>query len=209
MQRGKVLNLSRLRFTEVLFKNKLLIISLAVFLAGIIFGIISVGKYKNLTDFSAEFITDFMDLRNTEKFSKILLSSFFNSVTVLIVFAVFGTSMFGVVTVPFLLSVIGVIYGNITAYLYSEFALKGIAFNAVIFLPSVIVFLIVLLLASKEAVNFSLKISSLTFSKSGLYNLTLEFKKFLISFLLFISAALVSSLIDAVISCSFIKYFQL
>lgn len=209
MQRGKVLNLSRLRFTEVLFKNKLLIISLAVFLAGIIFGIISVGKYKNLTDFSAGFITDFMDLRNTEKFSKILLSSFFNSVTVLIVFAVFGTSMFGVVTVPFLLSVIGVIYGNITAYLYSEFALKGIAFNAVIFLPSVIVFLIVLLLASKEAVNFSLKISSLTFSKSGLYNLTLEFKKFLISFLLFISAALVSSLIDAVISCSFIKYFQL
>lgn len=209
MQRGKVLNLSRLRFTEVLFKNKLLIISLAVFLAGIIFGIISVGKYKNLTDFSAGFITDFMDLRNTEKFSKILLSSFFNSVTVLIVFAVFGTSMFGVVTVPFLLSVIGVIYGNITAYLYSEFALKGIAFNAVIFLPSVMVFLIVLLLASKEAVNFSLKISSLTFSKSGLYNLTLEFKKFLISFLLFISAALVSSIIDAVISCSFIKYFQL
>lgn len=209
MQRGKVLNLSRLRFTEVLFKNKLLIISLAVFLAGIIFGIISVGKYKNLTDFSAGFITDFMNLRNTEKFSKILLSSFFNSVTVLIVFAVFGTSMFGVVTVPFLLSVIGVIYGNITAYLYSEFALKGIAFNAVIFLPSVMVFLIVLLLASKEAVNFSLKISSLTFSKSGLYNLTLEFKKFLISFLLFISAALVSSLIDAVISCSFIKYFQL
>ena len=209
MQRGKVLNLSRLRFTEVLFKNKLLIISLAVFLAGIIFGIISVGKYKNLTDFSAGFITDFMDLRNTEKFSKILLSSFFNSVTVLIVFAVFGTSMFGVVTVPFLLTVIGVIYGNITAYLYSEFALKGIAFNAVIFLPSVIVFLIVLLLASKEAVNFSLKISSLTFAKSGLYNLTLEFKKFLISFLLFISAALVSSIIDAVISCSFIKYFQL
>ena len=209
MQRGKVLNLSRLRFTEVLFKNKLLIISLAVFLAGIIFGIISVGKYKNLTDFSAGFITDFMDLRNTEKFSKILLSSFFRSIAVLIVFAVFGTSMFGVVTAPFLLSVIGVIFGNITAYLYSEFALKGIAFNAVIFLPSVIVFLIVLLLASKEAVNFSLKISSLTFSKSGLYNLTLEFKKFLISFLLFISAALVSSFIDAVISCSFIKYFQL
>ena len=209
MQRGKVLNLSRLRFTEVLFKNKLLIISIAVFLAGIIFGIISVGKYKNLTDFSAGFITDFMDLRNTEKFSKILLSSFFRSIAVLIVFAVFGTSMFGVVTAPFLLSVIGVIYGNITAYLYSEFALKGIAFNAVIFLPSVIVFLIVLLLASKEAVNFSLKISSLTFSKSGLYNLTLEFKKFLISFLLFISAALVSSIIDAVISCSFIKYFQL
>lgn len=209
MQRGKVLNLSRLRFTEVLFKNKLLIISLAVFLAGIIFGIISVGKYKNLTDFSAGFITDFMNLRNTEKFSKILLSSFFRSVTVLIIFAVFGTSMFGVVTVPFLLSVIGVVYGNITAYLYSEFALKGIAFNAVIFLPSVVVFLIVLLLASKEAVNFSLKISSLTFVKSGLYNLTLEFKKFLISFLLFISAALVSSIIDAVISCSFIKYFQL
>ena len=209
MQRGKVLNLSRLRFTEVLFKNKLLIISLAVFLAGIIFGIISVGKYKNLTDFSAGFITDFMNLRNTEKFSKILLSSFFRSVTVLIIFAVFGTSMFGVVTVPFLLSVIGVVYGNITAYLYSEFALKGIAFNAVIFLPSVVVFLIVLLLASKEAVNFSLKISSLTFAKSGLYNLTLEFKRFLISFLLFISAALVSSIIDAVISCSFIKYFQL
>lgn len=208
MQRGKVLNLSRLKVTGFLFENKILIISLIIYLIGIIFGIVSIGKYENFTEFTKNFVNEFIDLRITEKFSKILINSFFRSVMILLAFAVLGTSMFGAVTVPFALGVIGVFYGNVTAYLYSEFALKGIAFNAVIFLPSVIVFLIVLLLACKEAVNFSLKISSLTFSKSVSYNLSIEFKKFIILFIIFVSAALFSALIDAVISCSFIKYFQ-
>lgn len=208
MQRGKVLNLNRLKITDFFIKNKILIISLLLFLFGIIFGIFAVGKYEKLNDFSANFIKEFISLRASEKFSKILFNSFFRYVIALVVFAVFGTSMFGTITVPFLLCVIGVFYGNATAYLYSEFALKGIAFNAVIFIPSVIIFLIILLLACKESVNFSIKLSSLTFSKSFSFNLSIEFKKFTITFLIFLLAVFICAVVDAIISCSFIKYFQ-
>lgn len=208
MQRGRVLNLSKLKITDFLIKNKILIICLILFLFGIVFGIFTLGKYQSLNSFSKDFINEFIKMRVSEKFSKILTNSFFKHVLVIVIFSVFGTSMFGVVTVPLLLCGVGVIYGNVTAYLYSEFALKGVAFNAVIFIPSVIVFLIVLVLACKESVDFSIKISSLTFSKSLSFNLSTEFKKFIIMFSIFILAAFFSAIIDAIIACSFIKYFQ-
>ncbi len=208
MQRGKVLNLSRLKIADFFIKNKVLILCLLLFLVGIIFGIFSVGKYENLNGFSKNFINEFISLRESEKFSKILINSFFHYLIILVVFAVFGTSMFGAITVPFLLCVIGVFHGNVTAYLYSEFALKGIAFNAVIFIPSVIIFLIVLLLACKKSANFSIKLSSLTFSKSFSFNFSVEFKKFTIMFLIFLAAVFICAIVDAIIACSFIKYFQ-
>lgn len=208
MQKGKVLNLSRLKITDFLIKNKVLLISLILFLLGIIFGIFSFGKYQSLNEFSKDFISEFIALRVSEKFSKILITTFFRYLLILVIFSVFGTSMFGVVTVPLLLCFAGVIYGDVTAYLYSEFALKGIAFNAVVFIPSVMIFLIVLVLACKESVNFSIKISSLTFSKSLSFNLSIEFKKFIIMFIIFIAAVFFCAILDAIISCSFIKYFQ-
>ena len=208
MQRGRVLNLSRLKLTGFLLENKILIISLFLFILGIIFGTSAVFDYSKINDFTKTFVTDFIQLRNNAVFFKIFLSSFLRSVMTLLIFLIFGTSIFGVVTVPLTLTVCGVFYGSIVSYIYSEFALKGIAFNAVIFLPSSIIFIIVLLLACREAVNFSLKISSLTVSKSVSYNISNQFKRFLIMLLIFVGFSLVSALVDATVSSAFIKYFN-
>ncbi len=208
MQRGKVLNLSRLKFTGFLLENRILIIGLILFLVGIIFGISAVFDYSKITDFTESFVDDFIQLRSSGTFLKIFLNSFFCSVMVLLSFLILGTSMFGVVTVPLAVALCGMFYGSVTSYIYSEFALKGIAFNAVIFLPASIVFIIVLLLACRETVNFSIKISSLTISKAVSYNLSNEFKRFLIMFLIYVGLVLISALIDAAISSAFIKYFN-
>ena len=208
MQRGKVLNLSRLKFTGFLLENKILIICLSLFLIGIIFGVSAVSDYKKITDLAKNVVTEFVEYRTNYTFLKIFLNSFFRSVMVLLLFLILGTSMFGVVTVPLTVALLGVFYGSITSYLYSEFALKGIAFNAVIFLPASIVFIIVLLLACRESVNFSLKISGLTISKTVSYNFSNDFKRFLIMFLVFVCFSLISALIDATISSAFIKYFD-
>lgn len=208
MQRGKVLNLSRLRFTGFLLENRILIIGLVLFIVGVIFGISAAADYSKITNFTKNIFTDFIELRNSGTFLKIFTNSFLCSTIVLLFFLILGTSMFGVITVPLSLAFCGVFYGSITSYLYSEFALKGIAFNAVIFLPASIIFIIVLLLACREAVNFSLKISFLTVSKSISYNISNEFKRFLIMFLIFVCLNLVSSLIDATTSSAFIKYFD-
>jgi len=208
MQKGRVLNIGKLKFTSFFIENKLLIIGLFVFIIGVIFGIFVFDKYNVLFDFIKEYLNEYITLRLNEKFFKIFLNSFFKSIVILLLFSVLGTSMYGVVTVPISVCFLGIFYGSVTSFLYSEYALKGIAFNAVIFLPSSIVFIIVMLLACKEAVNFSAKISSITFTKSISYNLSLEFKKFLITYVIFVVAALFSSLIDALISFGFIKYFK-
>ena len=208
MQRGKVLNLSKLKFTGFLLENKILIISLFLFILGIIFGISAVFDYSKINEFAKNFVADFIELRNTDSFFKIFLNSFLGSVMVLLVFLILGTSIFGVVTVPFSVGIYGIFYGSMVSYIYSEFALKGIAFNAVIFLPSSIIFIIVLLLASREAVNFSLKISSLTVSKAVSYSISNQFKRFLIMLLIFVACNLLSALVDATVSTTFIKYFN-
>ncbi len=208
MQRGRVLNLSKLKFSNFFIQNKILLICLTVLLMGIFFGVFSLEKYQTLYNFTENIFNDFFALRNGAGFSKILLSSLFRYCLVLVLFLIFGTSFFGVVATPFLLCIFGVLCGNITAYLYSVYALKGIAFNAIIFLPSVIVFAIVLLLVCNQTVSFSLRISSLTFTNTATHNFSLEFKKFLIMFLLFLGLCFVCAVIDAIISCSFIKYFD-
>lgn len=208
MQRGKVLNLSRLKFTGFFLENKILIIGLLLFIFGIVFGVSAVSDYSKITDFAKNFVDEFIELRNDATFFRIFLNSFFSSAMILLVFLILGTSIFGVVTVPFSVAVYGMFYGTIVSYIYSEFALRGIAFNAVIFLPSSIIFIIVLLLACREAVNFSLKISSLTVSKTVSYNISNQFKRFLIMLLIFVGLSIVSALVDATVSSAFIKYFN-
>ena len=208
MQRGRVLNLSRLKFTNFFIHNKILLTCLTVLLIGIIFGVFSLEKYQVLYKLTENIFNDFYALRSISVFSKIFLNSFYRYSLVLVIFLILGTSFFGVIATPFLLFVFGVLCGNITSYLYSVYALKGIAFNAIIFLPSIIIFSIVLLLICNQTVSFSLRISSLTFSNTATHNLFLEFKKFLIFFLLFLALCFICAVVDAVISCSFIKYFD-
>jgi hypothetical protein len=208
MHRGRVLNLSKLKFSDFFIKNKTLLICFFILLAGIVFGVFSLEKYQSLYNFTENIFNDFFSLRSEAVFSKILLSSLFRYCSVLVLFLIFGTSFFGVVATPFLLCVFGVMCGNITAYLYSVYALKGIAFNAIIFLPSVLVFAVVLVLICNQTVSFSLRISSLTFTNTATHNFSLEFKKFLIMFLLFLGLCFICAVIDAIISCSFIRYFD-
>lgn len=208
MQRGKVLNLSKLRFTTFLVENKILIIALFSLLVGIIFGTVMFDRYEKLNSFTADYLENFIILRTDGTFIKIFLNSFFNSAVVLLIIMIFGTSMFGVVTVPLTTAVLGIFYGSVTAYLYSQFALKGIAFNAVIFLPSSIIFIIILMFACRESVKFSFKISYLTVSQTVSCNLSLEFKRFLIMFLIFLCGSVLSALTDATVSHAFIKYFE-
>ena len=208
MKKGRVLNLSQLKFTTYLLENKVLLIALFVFLIGIIFGITAVRKNNLFSNFTTEFLESYILLRESSGFFKVFFNSFFTYIIILLLFFIFGTSMFGVVTAPIILWFCGMLFGSITSHLYSEYALKGIAFNAVIFIPSTIIFAVLLLFACKESVNFSLKISSITFSNNSSFNLSNLFKKFIIMFLIFVGVCIVSAALDTVLSLSFIKYFD-
>lgn len=209
MQKGKVLSLKNLKFKQFLFKNNLLAVLVILITAGIAVGIFCEAKLQVLSDYSVGYVERFVALRSGESFIAVALSSFMTSAFVLLVFFAAGTSMLGVVIVPFLAVLRGVFYGGVSALLYSEYAVKGIAFNAVLIIPSAFIFVIALLLASRESMRFSLLIAKMSLPGSASVNLAFDFKNYCGRYLFIMLIALASALTDAVLSCSFLDSLML
>lgn len=208
MPKGRVIRFKGFAIGEFFRKNYFLIAVFLLFVIGIVLGVFLFDKNNILSDFSKSHIMDFINNRIDASFWGILWSSFLNSLTQLFLLFLLGASLFGVVTVPAAIILKGFSQGLATAFLYSQFALKGVAFNAIVYIPATLVLTIVLMVSAKESIKFSLKISSLMLSKTMPLNLSFEFKDYCIKFLLFAGCALLSSFIDAVISITLITNFS-
>ena len=114
-----------------------------------------------------------------------------------------GTSVLGVVLVPIAAAVRCVLYGSVSALLYSQYSVKGIAFNAVLIIPTEIIFAVALLLAARESVRFSLGMAKLTLPSASPVNLSADFRSYCSKYILICLLTLLSAIIDAVMSCSF------
>lgn len=209
MQMGRVLSLRKFGIAEFFQKNSFLIILTICFTLGVFLGVFIFDDISALENYPQKYIEEYILARTDRSFIKILFVSAVEFWAVLFLTFFLGTSLFGVITVPFLLILKGFLYGGITAFLYSTHALKGVAFNAVVFVPSVIVFIIVLLVAARESIRFSLKLSSLTLNRTLPFSLSQNFKDYSIKYLIFAMVVIFSSLIDALISVGILKYFSL
>lgn len=208
MQKGRVLSLRQFGFVEFFKKNSFLILLTLCLIVGILVGTFGFDNIEFLNDFPKSYIEDYISSRTEKSFFSVLFSSAFDFWAMLFLVFVLGAGIFGVVTVPVLIMVGGFFQGGITAYLYSNFALKGIAFNAVVYIPSIIIFIIVWLSASREAIRFSLKLSSLTLNRTMPFSLSSDFKDYSTKYLIFGVAVFMSSLVDALLSSSVLKYFE-
>lgn len=209
MQKGRVVSLKSFGVVEFLRNNSFLLIILCFLSLGIILGIFIFDDFEILKSYPTEYITDYIASREDTAFGKIWLVSMLDSLSILFLLFLLGASLFGVITVPCAVMVKGFFQGGITAFLYSQYGLKGIAFNAIIYIPSTIVFIIVMLIASRESIRFSLKISSLTLNKTLPFNLANDFKDYSIKYVIFSAATFVSAFIDALVSVGFIQSFSL
>lgn len=209
MQKGRVLSLKRFSIFENLKTNTFLITITLLFTIGLLIGVFSQNDFLFLKNFSTEYIAEYISLRNAKGFGNIFLNSLLNFLREIFVLFLLGTSFFGIVMVPLVLLFKGIILGGATAYLYSTFSLKGIAFNAVIIIPPTLIFLIILFLCSRESVRFSIKLSCLTLPKGLPVNLSSDFKDYTVKYLILALGTIVCALIDAIISTGIIKYFTL
>lgn len=209
MRKGKVLSLKNFSFARFISRNNILSLFVVLIVAGVAVGIFTESKLKVLSDYSALYLERFILLRSGESFLSIALSSFMGSALVLLILFAAGTSILGVIFVPFLAVLRGVFYGGISALLYSEYAVKGIAFNAVLIIPSAFVFVIALLLASRESMRFSILIAKISLPGSASVNLSFDFKNYCGRYLFIVLIALASALTDAVLSCSFLDGLML
>ena len=204
MQKGKVLSLKNFKLADFVARNNILTILVVLIAGGIAVGIFTQSKIQLLSEYSADYLERFIALRSGESFVSVALSSFMGSALVLLLLFAAGTSMLGVVLVPLLTAVRGMFFGGVSALLYSQYAVKGIAFNAVLIIPSAFVFVIALLLAARESMRFSVLIAKISLPGSPSVNLAFDFKNYCGRYLFITLIVLASALVDAVLSCSFL-----
>ncbi len=210
MRVGTVVNLrSYNKIFEFFIRNKELIILTVIFITGFSFGVFSFGNFSFGNNLAESFLEDFTLLRENSKFLKITADSFFDSLLFMLLSFVSGASIFGIVLVPFSVAARAFIYGNIAAFLYSQYSLKGIAFHAVMIMPVAVIFAIALLLGARESIKFSLVVAKLTLPATPPSNLAYDFKNYCGRYLLLCFLVLLSSVIDAVISLNFLNSFSL
>ena len=208
MRKSTVVSLNKLRIFDILFRNRLLLILYFMFAIGILLGVISFKNSDVSANISEKLFSFYISKRISGNFISIMFSSAVISFLALIASFLLGASVMGIVVSPLFVSFLGFIYGEITAYIYSSYALNGIAFNAIVFIPSTAVLLISLIIACKYSVNFSLCIARLTFSNCISRNLYEEFKTYCRSYFVISAFIILSALLDALLSKILFKFFD-
>ena len=210
MKKGRVLKLWHFgEMFEFFKKNNLLMILTLFFIGGFCFGIYFCSKETGLFDFSKRYIADYISNRTGYSFISVLFRSFFSSMLFIAVCFISGSSMLGIILVPFICSVKGLLLGTVAANLYIGNSLNGIAFYAVLILPSAVISVIAIILASKESIWFSLLLARLTFPSTSPKNLSFDFKNYCVKYLSISAICFASALLDGILSVNFLKSFNI
>lgn len=208
MKASRVVSLKKLGIFNYFLKNRIILILCVSFIIGITIGVFAFTNSDLSKQLANWVFTNLFPNRESKTFITLFISSMMLYALFLIVCFLCGTSLMGVVVVPLFVIFCGFLYGDLSAFLYSRFALKGIAFNAVILLPPTLIFFICLTFAAKESVDFSLRLAKTTLPKSRPINLAYDFKNYCGRYLLLASVVLFSSLTDALLSKMFLHHFN-
>lgn len=208
MKPGGIVNLNKLNSLSFFCKNKLYIFLCFVFILGIVIGTVSLFTHSKASDYAGSIFSEYINSRQELSFFSVFFTEFLKYLTVCFAFFMFGTSVIGVIISPVLCCLLGTYYGIISSFAYSSFTLKGIAFNAVILIPPAIFFAVCSFLSAKEAFSFSASMIKLVLPKSRPMNLSGEFKLYCGRFIIIIGLLLLSAVIDAAVSSSFLKHFS-
>ena len=209
MHKGTVLNLKKFNSgINFVRKNWCVLILTVAFIIGIFIGTYGITKYDILIRFTEKLTENFIIIRCTDKFFSIFLNAFITNFIFLLLIFVFGTSVTGITLVPIIVGIKGFSLGSIISVVYSQYALKGIAFNALIIIPPSVVTIIFIILFAKNAINLSLQIINITLPDSKPKNLSFGFKQYFNSFLLVLIPIIFTSILDAWLSVNFISYLD-
>lgn len=193
---------------ETINQNNSLIFIVFCFLLGFLAGVL-IFKTKNTAVgyYSNEFNKLYNELNSG------FLSAGFNSFLSQLPYAaavfISGTCMMGAVLVPAIAAVRGAAYGMTMAYAYFSYGLIGIVFSLLILIPSAVIAAISIILASREALGFSLSLARLAFPETKKPRIEQDFKLYCMRQLFVLIFFVTSALVQAVMSASFISFFDL
>lgn len=192
---------------ETINQNNSLIFISFCFLLGFLVGVL-IFKTKNTTEgyYSNEFIKLYKEL--SSGFVLAGLNSFLGQLPYLAAIFLSGTCMVGAVLVPSVAAVRGAEYGMIMAYAYFAYGLTGIVFSLLILIPSAIIAAVAIILSSREALGFSLSLARLAFPETKKPRIEQDFKLYCMRQLFVIVFFVTSAVVQALMSVSFISFFN-
>ena len=179
-----------------------------LFLIGILFGAILVGRVRGCFEFSFKAFEEYFNLRINSSLYLILKDSVLKIFLPYVALFLFGTSIVGFVFIPIIVAAFGLNFGLLSGYLYISHNLNGIMFTGLILLPSAIVFLFGLVLLSIEAFHFSKTLSTICIRSNKPINIYSEFKVYSIKSAATLFAPLLSVILDVGMASLFINYFN-
>ena len=155
-------------FAKDIKKQGLLLALAVVFIVGLVIGALY-AKNANLdllkgldTIFSSSY-----HIRISQPAYFTFISSLASSFLFVLAAFLLGLSVWGPVVVPFLPLIRGIGLGVSSGYLYASFGFQGILFHFVVMLPGMFVSTIAILVACREAIQFSLRLSRSGFFEKG------------------------------------------
>ena len=190
-------------------RNRLLIILMLLFFGGLFSGVVLYDRQNELCVSFSKYLIGEYSRGGDFGFWNLLFDNFLNFLLLIAVCFCVGSSILGVILSPMCMYICGVIYGLLSASLYSQFALKGVAFYAVMVLPSAVFVIIALLFAVKESVNFSFSLARLIMPNYVTKNITIEFKEYCIRYVIICLITLLAALVEALLACNLSGSFVL
>ncbi len=208
MRNSAIFNLNRNKFFDFFAKNKFVIFTLISYVLGIVLGVLWLKSSSAVSTIAAADFSAYVQLRSSATFLKILYNAFLSFLPICLIVFLCGTSVVGIILIPILVCYCGFDYGVFTGYLYSNYLLQGVAFNSLILIPCTLISVLGYLLLSRESFYFSLQLLRITMPNAKNPNIYSGFKGYCKKFVVFLLVFVGASLLDAVLTFSFIKYFN-
>lgn len=119
-----------------------------------------------------------------------------------------GTSLIGIVAGPMILGTFCFLYGATAGFLYKTYSINGIVLCLLVIILPRAICIFALIICSRESINLSLALSSVTINQSHTGNVYMQFRLYSIRYLLLLLVLIVASLLDCAFSSLFIRYFN-
>lgn len=208
MRKSAIVNLNSSKFVLTIKSNCLVIIFSLIFVVGVILGTVFVKRNLSILNATNNVFLGFLEDRTTVGFLRIFLTALMDLLPIFLVVFLCGTSLVGVVLTPLAICYKGFSFGILAGYLYKTYMLKGIAFNALIFVPTNLIAALALIYCGKISFNFSLILLRSSMPRGQSVNLYNNFQSYCRSYTLSACFLFVSALTDALMSVGFIKLFN-
>ncbi len=208
MRKSTVVNLGKIHGIDFFVKNRLSVLICLLFVAGVTSGVLVSARNNAFATLTQNIISRFVTARSNSSFFAVFVHSLMADFAAMLVLFLGGGSLMGFIAVPATVASLGFIYGSVVADVCAEFALKGVAFNAVVLMPPAVVFFVCFLSASRHAFTFSTQIARQTMPKASGAGLFLPFKEYCSKFCIALFFCVFSALADAVLSAALLKFFD-